>query len=252
MGRTLTKNVHESMDAGFRPVRLCVVGADGRLGSSIVRHAASQGCEVTRPIGRGEEPEATRERRFDVLVDVSTVDGVHRACKIAEAHEMPILECVTSLDEAAKSALKVLETKIPVLVASNTSLGIATVRTLLGAMSNALGDWSVSISETHHSGKVDRPSGTAQGIVSDLRAAGRAIDGSHIVSHREGDAVGTHEIVFANDDERVVVRHEALNRSVFAIGALRAAKWLAAGRAAGRYVIADTLDRSDPPAGVSD
>ena len=252
MGRTLTKNVHESMDAGFRPVRLCVVGADGRLGSSIVRHAASQGCEVTRPIGRGEEPEATRERRFDVLVDVSTVDGVHRACKIAEAHEMPILECVTSLDEAAKSALKVLETKIPVLVASNTSLGIATVRTLLGAMSNALGDWSVSISETHHSGKVDRPSGTARTIVADLHAAGRAVDDGDVVSHREGDVIGTHEIVFTNAEERIVLRHEAMDRSVFAIGAIRAAKWLAAGRAAGRYAIADTLDRSDPPSAISD
>lgn len=252
MGRTLTKNVRESMHAGFRPVRLCLVGADGRLGSSIVRHAESQGCEVTRPIGRGEEPPSTRDGRFDVVVDASTVEGVQRACRIAEAHEMPLLECVTSLDAAAKSALKALEARIPVLVASNTSLGIATVRTLLGTMSNALEGWSVSITETHHSGKVDRPSGTARTIVSDLHAAGRAIDDGDVVSHREGDVIGTHEIVFSNAEERIVLRHEAMDRSVFAIGAIRAAKWLAAGRAAGRYAIADTLDRPDPPSAISD
>ena len=252
MGRTLTKNVRESMEAGIRPVRLCVVGADGRFGSSIVRHAASHGCEVTRPIGRGEEPATTRESPFDVVVDVSTVEGVHRACKSAEAHEMPLLECVTSLDASAESALKVLESRIPVLVTSNTSLGIAMVRTLLGGMSSALEGWSVSISETHHAGKVDRPSGTARTIVHDLRTAGRAIDESDVVSHREGEVVGTHEIVFADEQERIVIRHEALDRSIFAMGALRAARWLAAGRRAGRYAIADTLEGSDPSSTVSD
>lgn len=252
MGRTLTKNVRESIEAGIRPVRLCVVGAEGRLGSSILRHAESQGCEVTRPIGRGEEPATTRERQFDVVLDVSTVEGVHRACSIAEAHEMPLLECVTSLDASAESALKALESRIPVLVASNTSLGIATLRMVLGAVSSALEDWSVSISETHHSNKIDRPSGTARSIVADLQGGGRSVDHADVVSHREGDVVGTHEIVFASAEERIVLRHEAMDRSVFAIGALRAAKWLAVGRAAGRYAIADTLDRADPSSGVTD
>lgn len=245
MGRTLTKNVSESSDDGLPPVRLCVVGADGRLGSSIVRHAAAHGCEVTRRIGRGEERVETRERGFDVVIDASTVAGVQRACGIAEAHEMPLLECVTGLDATAESALKALESRIPVLVASNTSLGIATLRTLLGSISTALDGWSVSISETHHAKKVDRPSGTARMIVSDLQAVGRAIDRGDVVSRREGDVVGTHEIVFANAEERIVLRHEAMDRAIFAIGAIRAAKWLAAGRPAGRYAIADTLDRSE-------
>lgn len=251
MGSTLTKNVHESEEAGINPVRLCVVGAEGRLGASIIRHAESQGCEVTRPIGRSEESATTRECRFDVVVDVSTVEGVHRACSIAEAHEMPLLECVTGLDASAESALKALESRIPLLVASNTCLGIATIRTVLGPLSNALADWSLSISETHHVNKVDHPSGTARSIVSDLQAAGRSVEHADVISHREGDVIGTHEIVFANDRERIVLRHEALDRSVFAIGAIRAAKWLASGRAAGRYAIEDTLDRSEPSSGVS-
>ena len=72
------------------------------------------------------------------------------------------------------------------------------------------------------------------------------------MSHREGDVVGTHEIVFADEQERIVIRHEALDRSIFAVGALRAARWLAAGRRAGRYAIADTLEGSDPSSTVSD
>ena len=252
MGRTLTKNVIGSPDADPSPVRMCVVGAEGRLGAAIVRLAEREGCEVTRAIGREAESVEMRERGFDVVVDASTNEGVQCACRIAEAHEMPLLECVTGLDEPAKTALKALESSIPVLIASNTSLGIAAVRSMLDTASRALEGWTVSIEETHHVGKVDRPSGTARTIASDLRSAGRSIDDRDIVSNREGDVIGAHEITFTNEGERITLRHRALDRSIFAIGAIRAAKWLAAGRPAGRYEISDTLEPAAPDRDLSD
>lgn len=109
------------------------------------------------------------------------------------------------------------------IYASNFSLGMHLVRELLPILALAPGlmpDVSYGMRETHHIHKKDAPSGTALSWRADL---GRDVD---IASERVGDVVGDHELVLTTGTERITLRHEALNRRIFAEGALQAADWV--------------------------
>ena len=134
---------------------------------------------------------------------------------------------------------------IAVLVAPNTSIGVAVAQELVRIASAALpAEFDIEIVEAHHKHKLDAPSGTALALAdSAARArgldpkadtlAGRSGQGARrsgeigIASLRAGDIVGTHTVLFAGFGERLTIGHEATDRSIFALGALRAAKWLA-------------------------
>ena len=85
--------------------------------------------------------------------------------------------------------------------------------------------FEISISETHHEGKKDAPSGTALALKQALLEVDPALK-VEIVSHREGEAVGTHTVTARLGDDVIQIRHEALSRRSFAEGAVRAAEWL--------------------------
>lgn len=147
---------------------------------------------------------------------------------------------------------------IPILQATNTSMGVAVLNLVAAKMAKLLGDdFDIEIVETHHRYKKDSPSGSAltladrileatgktrsdldigRGESSDARAVGKIA----LHSVRVGDVTGTHTVHFGGDGERLEITHSATNRDVFAQGALRAASWLA-GKGAGRYRIEDVL-----------
>lgn len=162
----------------------------------------------------------------------------------------------TGLDESARTALDQAADAVPVLHASNFSRGIATLQRAVRTAAAALAGYDVEVTETHHDGKRDAPSGTAETLIEavtdarpDLtdRQHGRvgeapresAAIGVH--ARRAGDVTGEHEVLFAGDDQTVRLTHRAGSRQVFADGALDAADWLA-GRAPGRYSFDDVLD----------
>jgi 4-hydroxy-tetrahydrodipicolinate reductase len=143
--------------------------------------------------------------------------------------------------------------------AGNMSLGVNLLAGLACKVAQALdADWDVEIVEAHHRMKVDAPSGTAlmlgeavakgRGIALDTaRVSGRdGITGARnrgtigFSAIRGGDIVGEHDVVFAADGERIVLRHIATDRSIFARGALRAALW-GQDRPPGEYSMADVL-----------
>jgi 4-hydroxy-tetrahydrodipicolinate reductase len=147
---------------------------------------------------------------------------------------------------------------IAVLVAPNTSLGVAVARELVRIAAQALpADFDIEIVEAHHKHKVDAPSGTALALA-DSAAKARGLDPNAdtlpgragqaarrpgeigIASIRAGDIVGTHTVLFAGTGERLTIGHEATDRSVFAHGAIRAAGWLASQKP-GRYTMANVL-----------
>ena len=242
MGRTLTKNVLDRSKFNPGRIRLCVVGGQGRLGKIVLKTATEHGCEVVATVNRHDSmPLPEGHEPFDVVVDVSSLEGVHRSVAIAKAHEVPLLECVTGLDETAKTALRAAESDIPVLHAPNTSMGVAILRVALRSIGSLTGSWAVTISETHHEKKIDRPSGTARSLVEDLQMSRGDIGVEDVVSRRVGEVVGEHEVAFVRDDEIIRFQHQAFDRGVFAHGVLRAAVWLAKGRPPGRYSIEDTL-----------
>ncbi|MEM7711419.1 MAG: 4-hydroxy-tetrahydrodipicolinate reductase [Pseudomonadota bacterium] len=159
-------------------------------------------------------------------------------------------EDVAALDRAARHAT--------IVRAGNMSLGVNLLTQLVRQVAGALGeDYDIEVVEAHHRHKVDAPSGTAL-MLGEAAAEGRgvALDdmadrgrdgmgergagaiGFHAI--RGGDVVGDHDVIFAGDGERIVLRHLATDRTVFARGALRAALW-GQGKGSGSFDMMDVL-----------
>lgn len=197
---------------------------------------------------------------FDVVVDFSSVAGFDAALAAARAHHAAFVSGTTGLSAEHRQALAQAGAEIPVLWASNFSLGVAVLHRLVAAAAGALGPgFDAEVIEAHHAGKRDAPSGTALTLgaaIASARAQRLADVACHarhgitgprregeigFASIRAADLVGEHTVLFAGPGERLELTHRATDRGVFARGALHAATWIA-GRAPGRYELADTLE----------
>jgi len=193
-----------------------------------------------------------------VAIDFSRPDLSLRALNVCRAARVPIVIGTTGHGAEFDARVAAASRDIAVLVAPNTSLGIAVARELVRIAAQALpADFDIEIIEAHHKHKVDAPSGTALALA-DSAAKARGLDPNAdtlpgragqalrrpgeigIASIRAGDIVGTHTVLFAGTGERLTVGHEATDRSVFAHGAIRAAGWLASQKP-GRYTMANVL-----------
>jgi 4-hydroxy-tetrahydrodipicolinate reductase len=194
-----------------------------------------------------------------VAVDFSLGGAVAAHAQACAAAGVAMLVGTTGYDTAARAALERAAAKIAVLIAPNTSVGVAVLSQLAAQAALALGEaYDVEISEAHHRSKRDAPSGTALGLGETVaRVRGRSLnevavydrhgvdgprkDGSIGFSVvRGGDIVGEHTVTFAGAGERLEITHRAWDRMTFARGALRAAAWLK-GRPPGLYGMQDVL-----------
>jgi 4-hydroxy-tetrahydrodipicolinate reductase len=193
-----------------------------------------------------------------VAIDFSRPDLSLRALNVCRAARVPIVIGTTGHGAEFEARVAGASRDIAVLVAPNTSIGVAVAQELVRIAAQALPkEFDIEIFEAHHKHKLDAPSGTALALAgsaarargldpnSDIHA-GRAGQGARrdgeigIASVRAGDIVGTHTVLFAGLGERLTVGHEATDRSIFALGAIRAANWLA-GQKPGRYTMANVL-----------
>lgn len=261
-------------------VKVLVHGAAGRMGRTLVGVLAAGGSDVelgaamdASSLGKdaGELAGAgaigvriTDDLRAavaacDVAIDFSTPAATRfLALACLDAHR-PLVVGTTGLDDAAREAVHALASGAPVLVAANTSLGVAVLADLAARAAALLGpEWDAEIVEVHHRGKVDAPSGTALRLA-DALAAAKGVDrktaerhgrsgkvgakpageiGIHAV--RAGDVVGEHTVILSGPGERLELVHRAHSRELFARGALRAARWLV-GKPPGRYTIENVI-----------
>ena len=126
---------------------------------------------------------------------------------------------------------------IPVLFAPNTSLGIVVLRKLIVLAAEALGpDYDINILDVHHRHKKDSPSGTALMLKESFESS-RYVE---CTSLRAGGIFGDHSVTFAGENEVLKIEHRALNRGLFAQGALQAAMWLH-GKKPGLYTMEDVV-----------
>lgn len=165
----------------------------------------------------------------------------------------------TGLEAGHLAAIRAAARHAVIVRAGNMSLGVNLLTRLTEKIAAALdADWDVEIVEAHHRMKVDAPSGTALMLgeaaargrgsnLADLRDSLReGITGARSRGHigfsaiRGGDVIGEHDVIFAADGERVILRHVATDRAVFARGALRAALW-GQDRKPGEYDMMDVL-----------
>ena len=230
-------------------IDLLVHGASGRMGRAVLRLAAEDPrVRVVAAVSRSGESlhegvpgfgiaQLAQCPRFDVAIDFSLPDGLHALLEFCEARGAALVSGTTGLDPELRTRMAQAAHSIPLLWASNFSLGVVVLEDLLRRAAGAL-PWAVSITETHHVHKLDAPSGTAI----TLAAAAAAAQGHTppIESIREGEVVGTHRIRIAGPGESLELGHVASDRDIFARGALEAACRLA-GRPKGAWKLADLL-----------
>jgi 4-hydroxy-tetrahydrodipicolinate reductase len=262
------------------PHALTVFGITGRMGQSLIR--ALREASEFQLRGAIASPGSTRLgedaaldgqptgvlitadpdlglRQASVALDFSVGSAVALHARACAKASVPLLVGATGFDAPAKAELKLAAKSIAVLIAPNTSVGVAVLNELTAAATEALGaTYDVDISEAHHRQKRDAPSGTALNLGETIaKSRGVSLEEVAVFDHvgmegprrpgsigfsvvRAGDIVGEHTVTFTGAGERLEITHRATDRITFARGALRAAAWLI-GRPSGLYSMNDVL-----------
>ena len=246
-------------------MRIGVAGITGRMGR-LVADEVLQAC-ATLSGGSSRASALTFAdlgRASDAIVDFTTADAALLHAGSISAGRCAWVLGTTGLSPAAEAAVRRAALSAPVVWAANFSPGVTLLLHLARRLATALpqADYDAEILEMHHRHKRDSPSGTALALgqaVADARgttldAAGvRARDGQTgerppgaigFASLRGGEIVGEHTLLFAGAAEHISISHKALDRRIFAAGAVRAALW-ARGRPPGLYTMADVIGLTD-------
>ena len=239
------------MEMEKKQIKVAINGAAGRMGrmisevtdrrtDMIISHAydhtdsndlAKRLCEISNSQSQVviEPSNMISEGRFDVLIDFSIPSSVIDAVQHCLQTERPMVIGVTGFNDTQKEKLQTSAKQIPILIAPNMSIGVNLCFDLLARiMQTAWGkNAQVEIIETHHQNKKDKPSGTALKM-GEIIAEEKDVDLSDITieSYREGEIMGEHKVLFSTNNECIELRHEAMDRSPFANGAVHAAWWI--------------------------
>jgi 4-hydroxy-tetrahydrodipicolinate reductase len=211
-------------------LNLLVLGR-GKTGRVVEEVAAARGHSV-RVIGEEENSNASALTApmlaaFDGVFDFTTPQAVLANVRACLANGARIVVGTTGWYDKLSEIRAICERRNGALIyGANFSVGVQAMYRLARQLGPIVPGFSVTIVETHHEGKKDKPSGTALALKQALLEGDPSLK-VEIVSHREGDHVGLHSIVARSGDDVIEIRHEALSRRSFAEGAVRAAEWLA-------------------------
>lgn len=167
---------------------------------------------------------------FDVVIDFTTPEAVIPNLRACLAVGAKVVVGTTGWYSQLKDMRGLAERKgAGLLYGTNFSVGVQVMFKLVEQMGKALEGkgYTFHLEETHHTGKLDSPSGTAITMQQVLAAANPEATNVAITAHREGDASGLHVLEARSAADRIVLTHEAFSRRGFAEGAVRAAEWLA-------------------------
>lgn len=250
----------------LRPLRVCLIGATGRMGTLVAREATGTGgkFEITGAVAAADEPnlgKTLRElgggqsetrvspptkladllRGSDVCIsfasaqaEVSNIDAVANG-------KVPYVSGTTGLSPQQKKQVSAaIVGKVPAVIASNFSVGANLLIAMSASLKGLPQSFDVSIVEAHHSGKADAPSGTALSIADEVsRARGytktvsgrsgiskRTPEELEVLSLRGGGTPGIHTVHAFGPHEMITLEHVAFSRAAFALGALHAAEWV--------------------------
>jgi len=253
-------------------IKVGVFGANGRVGKLLVEDLKeTEGMSLSTVFVRSSlnftiDPSVlvtsdmhTFLNACDVIIDFSLPDATEKLLEEAIKSPKPLVIGTTGLSTHQLNLLKQASEEMPILYATNMSLGVALLNKLVYQASAVLEGFDIEIVEMHHRHKKDAPSGTAL-TLSESAARGRGLDIDKVrVSGRDGnigerskdeiavmalrggDIVGRHTVGFYNDGEFIELNHTATSRNTFSKGALRAGKWLVS-QDAGLYSISDCLE----------
>jgi 4-hydroxy-tetrahydrodipicolinate reductase len=263
-----------------RPLRVCLVGATGRMGTLIAREAPKERFDITGAVASPDDPgvgKTLRElgaggydtkvsppstlagllRKSDVCISFTSAQAEVSNLRAVAEGGVPYVSGTTGLTpQQRRDAEAALNGNVPAVIASNFSVGANLLIAMSAALKALPQGFDVSIVEAHHSGKVDAPSGTALSIaqeVSKARGYSKTVSGRsgsskrapeelELMSLRGGGTPGIHTVHAFGPHEMITLEHLAFSRSAFALGALHAAEWVTAkGREPKVYGMADVL-----------
>ncbi|CAN5437477.1 4-hydroxy-tetrahydrodipicolinate reductase [soil metagenome] len=220
--------------------RLLLVGAAGRMGKAVAAAVAKDsGLTIVGRIERGGALEPALDN-CDVVIDFSLPEATEAVCRACAAKGRPLVLGTTGPNAAQKASIAAAAEKIPLVYAANFSVGVNALFALTRRAAALSGNnFDVEVIEMHHRTKKDAPSGTAKRLLEILQ---EVRDGGEIPAHsvRAGDIVGEHTVLFAGPGERLELTHRAASRETFALGALRAARWVVS-QPAGLYSMENVL-----------
>ncbi len=236
--------------------KIGITGKNGRVGQllcSELSNGTINGTCLSDAISRDGNAVDLFDRS-DCVIDFTTPSATMDYLALAVQHKTPFVIGTTGLNETENTRINEAAQHIPILYAANMSVGVNVLLSLAEKAASLLGDeWDIEILETHHHHKIDSPSGTALAL-GNAAKAGRSGVGNFVTDRngkrqsgdigyavrRGGDVVGEHVVSFYGAGERIELGHIATNRSLFAQGAIKGAKWLV-GQPAGLYSMRDML-----------
>ncbi len=248
-------------------IRIIMNGCNGHMGKTVCDIVSKEpDCEIVAGIDVVESnatfPVYTNvsecDMPADAIIDFSTASAVPEILNYAVSKKIPIVICTTGLSDETLKMAEEASKVIPVFRSANMSLGINLLASLLKKAVAMLDEanFDIEIIEKHHNQKLDAPSGTAllladamnetmgnkYNYVYDRSSVRQKRDRKELGIHavRGGTIVGEHSVIFAGKDEVVEFKHTATSKEVFAVGAVKAAKFIA-GKPAGKYDMQDVM-----------
>ncbi len=230
----------------MKNILLC--GALGRMGQEIIREAAQFDFIVREGIDiKNQDFQNVHvcndfsqlKEKADVLIDFSRPELLKDILSYAKAHALPCVLASTGYQEADEILIQEYANYIPIFKSANMSTGIFVLKMLAKKAKQLLPEFDIEIVETHHKHKADAPSGTALMLLDAIKeddnteVFGRPLGkcprkdkeiGVHAI--RGGSVPGKHELQFLGEQEVITLSHDAQSRTIFALGALRAASFL--------------------------
>jgi 4-hydroxy-tetrahydrodipicolinate reductase len=263
-------------------LRLCIAGAAGRMGKAVISEATVKGHQITGAVELAGNPCIGKTLREIGICNIDTrilgSDRISEACREADVYvtfttpaaEMQNVPAVVALgkrvvlgttgftEEQSRRLSNVVQNKVPAVFSPNFSVGVNILFNLTQRLKAFPQEYTFSISEIHHTGKKDAPSGTAKKlgqIITDVRGYSQTVYGREGLSPRQpeeleitalraGGVPGIHELIVAGPHEMLRIEHVAFSRSVFAQGAVYAAEWLSRQTQPRIFTMEDVLDLS--------
>ena len=263
-------------------LKLCVAGAAGRMGNAIITEATAKGHQIVGAIEAPNTPAIGKTLRELGITNsdtkIQSSDNLTEAAQNADIYvsfTMPAAE-VTNIPIVAnlgkriilgttgftpdqnRQVVAAMSGKVPAVFSPNYSVGVNILFKLAEALKAFPAGYDFSLSEIHHTGKKDAPSGTAkklEQIISKTRGYTKTVYGREGISPRQpaelesvairaGGVPGIHDLIVAGPYEMLRIEHTAFSRNVFAQGAVYAAEWLSMQSEPKVFSMADVLGLS--------
>tara|TARA_Y100001970_G_scaffold178588_1_gene217447 strand:- start:4891 stop:5676 length:786 start_codon:yes stop_codon:yes gene_type:complete len=218
LGRILVEKVLEDSD-------LILSGGSGSKDSKNI--GKDLGALIGKPnINIRVVDDISNQQGIDLIIDFSRPENSIKVLSFANKEKIPMVLGTTGFSDTELKVIKEISKEIPLLIAPNTSMGIATFKKIIDHSKDVLQDApSLEIFEKHHEEKKDSPSGTAINLKEQLIGI-LPYEDVQIVSLREGDSPGEHSLILSYEGETLEISHKVSDRSIFAKGAIIAGKWL--------------------------